>query len=512
MEKISLKEIIELYNLNKIINKEIIFYGWIRRIRIGGAGKLIFIDIYDGTIVGSLMGIISKDNYEIDNNTEFTKLEFEQLSKSEYISDGSSVEVKGILQNSPENTTQQFELHIKNINVINNIDNPLKYPIQKSSEKQLITLRQYPFYRIRTQLIQSIFRINSVLEYGIHTFMFENNIQKIDPNIITTSDCEGAGETFMISPLIFSQDKDNNFIPVGLTVSSQLPLESAIIGFKQVYTSQKSFRAEKSDTIKHLSEFLHIEYESAFITLNELIDFTEKFVKYIIKFTINKTKMDFEFLESKMSSMDIKPTRKLLEELIEKPFIRIKHCDAVKLINNLITTKFMLPDENNILKKIKVNKLPTIEDDLGTEHEKILVKYFGYMSYSEKEREIRLKNNQEFGAFVFVTHYPLKIKSFYMKQIENSLECESFDLLAPRVGELFGGSMREWRYTKLMEEINRRNMNIKPIEWYIELRKNGSIPHGGWGMGFSRMAMLLTGVPSIRDTVFLPVYYGNCPY
>eukprot|EP00475_Leptophrys_vorax_P040038 TRINITY_DN7359_c0_g2_i2.p2 TRINITY_DN7359_c0_g2~~TRINITY_DN7359_c0_g2_i2.p2 ORF type:complete len:344 (-),score=101.04 TRINITY_DN7359_c0_g2_i2:1520-2551(-) len=343
--------------------------------------------------------------------------------------------------------------------------------------------------------------------------MDEHNVQKLDPNIITMSDCEGAGETFRISPLMFSKDPQGEPIPVGLTVSSQLPLESGICGLKQVYTAQKSFRAEKSDTLKHLAEFFHIEYEGAFLTLSKLLDFTENFVKSVTKYTFSRCKEDFDFIESKLAPSDISPSRPLLEELLDKPFARIKHCEAIELIQKIVKDKMQLPDDQGKLKRVKLDKLPKEGEDLGSEHEKLLVRYFGWMQSSEEEKEVKLKAGKEFGAFVFLTHWPLKIKSFYMKQCDDgSGETESFDLLAPRVGEMFGGSMREWRFEKLDAEVKRRGMDVSPIQWFLDLRKSGSQPHGGWGMGFARFVTLLTGAPSVRDTVFLPVYFTHCPY
>ena len=179
--------------------------------------------------------------------------------------------------------------------------------------------------------------------------------------------------------------------------------------------------------------------------------------------------------------------------LLEKDFIKIKHRDAVDLIRKLVKDKAKLPDETGKMKTVKVKEWPQYDGDLSSEHEKILVTYF--------------------DGFVFVTHWPLKIKSFYMEQSDDgSGECKSFDLLAPRVGEMFGGSMREWRHDKLVEEMERRGMSIGSLQWYVDLRKMGSAPHGGWGMGFDRLLMLMTGVSSVRDIVPFPVYYGHCPY
>jgi asparaginyl-tRNA synthetase len=331
---------------------------------------------------------------------------------------------------------------------------------------------------------------------------------------MTVSDCEGAGETFGVMPLMFSTDPTTGEpLKVGLTVSSQLPLEATICGFRQVYTSQKSFRAEKSDTNKHLAEFLHVEYEGAFHTLDSLVAQAERFVKFVIGYVLQRCPDDFAFLESRMAPTDMKPTRTLLTECLARPFVKIKHRDAIELIRRLVKDKVKIPGEDGKLTRVKVKELPGYEDDLGSEHEKILVQYFGYEAVPEDQREQYLKDGKEFGAFVFVTHWPLKIKSFYMAQTDDgSGECLSFDLLCPRVGELFGGSMREWRYDKLDEEVKRREMDITPIQWFLDLRKSGSCPHGGWGMGFDRLCMLVCGVQSVRDVVPFPVYYGHCPY
>lgn len=519
-EVYSLNELHKMYEMDPtlISNKPLKFCGWVRRTRIGANGKIVFIDVYDGTRVGALMCLANSDCYQQkeSDNEEFKRLTFEQLSQAESLSDGCSVIVNGMLVLSPpkednSKRMQLFELQIEYLSVIGNTD-PLSYPINKTSEKKLVTLRNLPFMRFRSQITQSLLRIGSKLEFAVHKFMDENDVCKVDPNILTINDSEGAGETFTVQPLMFSRDAGGNQIPVGLTVSSQLPLEAAITGFKQVYTCQKSFRAERSDTNKHLAEFLHVEYEGAFTDLNQLMNFTERFIKYLITDVFDRCKNDFDFIESGFAPTDIKPTRELLRYLLQKPFARIKHCDAIKLIHQIVSSKMMLPDENNKLKRVRLTKLPQQGEDLGSEHENLLVKYFGWIMVPENEREQRLALDKEFGAFVFVTRWPLKIKSFYMLQTsDNSGECESYDLLAPRVGELIGGSMREFRHDKLIAELQRRQMNVSPIQWYVDLRKS-SVPHGGWGLGFGRLAMLISGSCSIRDVVPFPVYYGHCPY
>merc|ERR1712151_698550 len=406
-----------------------------------------------------------------------------------------------------------FEFRIHRLRVIGGIADPLTYSIHKSSEKKLTTLRQLPFMRFRAQVCQSLFRIASKLQFGCELFMDEHDVIKTDPAIITGSDCEGAGEVFSIAPLLFGTDEKGEPMPAGLTVSSQLPLEATISGFTKVWTMQKSFRAEKSDTSKHLAEFLHVEYEEAFTTLDDLMTFTEKCVKFLIEFTCKRCKAELDFLHSKLAPDEVRPTREILLDCVTRPFVRIKHCDAIALIQSLVKDKAILPDGTGKMKRVKVDEFPTQGSDLASEHETILVQYFGFMALPEETRAEWIttgKAEKEVGSFVFVTHWPLAIKSFYMKQCDDgSSECEAFDLLAPRVGEMFGGSMREWRYEKLSAEIARRQMDLRPLQWFLDLRKSGSPPHGGWGMGFARLCMLITGVPSVRDVVPFPVYYGS---
>lgn len=528
-EELPPKSLIELSTLYQqdpqlISDKQTKFYAWVRRVRVGGGGSIIFLDLYDGTKVGSLNCLASQQDYAAvttitegedvsQDEAQFKALSFDELSQAEHLSIGCAVVVEGKIVLSPPTATQDFEFQVSSLKVIGGVEDPLKYPIQKGTEKNMTSLRQLPFFRFRSQVMQCLFRIRSKLNLAVHLFMDGENVVLTDPNILTVSDAEGAGETFSVQPNMFSTNAQGEPLPVGLTVSSQLPLEAAITGFKQVYTCQKSFRAEKSDTNKHLAEFLHVEYEGAFMTLDALLSQSERFVKFVINYAFEKCKDDFDWLETKFAPTDTKPTRALLQQALDRPFVRIKHHDAIDLIQKLVKEKAKLPGDDGKLKRVKVKELPGYDDDLGSEHEKLLVQYFGYMAVPEDQRETYLKEGKEFGAFVYVTHWPLKIKAFYMAQVDDgSGECESFDLLCPRVGELFGGSMREWRFDKLDEEVKRRGMDITPIQWFLDLRKTGSMPHGGWGMGFDRLVMLVCGVQSVRDVVPFPVYYQHCPY
>jgi asparaginyl-tRNA synthetase len=484
---LSLKKLLEV-PLVDLFDTSIEFRGWIRRIR--SARGMIFIDIYDGSEVIPLRCIAEELKYipDILEEDTYKTLMYGQLKDSQFLSDGCSVVIEGIITKSPEGASQLFEVKISKLQLIGGVEDPETYPIQKSNEKNFQSLRQLPFDRMKSQMIQSVGKIRSELSFYIHLYFREKSVTLTDPNILTSSDCEGAGEMFKVTPQMFGSE-----IPVGLTVSAQLPLEALITGYGNVYSCRPCFRAEESHTTKHLVEFLHIEYESICETLDELLRFTEDFIKTIITQTIQSKQIEYDFLESKFSAPETQGIRTKIQSFIKKGFVRIKHCEAVDLIIKLVKEKAQLPDDSGKLVRVKVKAMPKHDGDLSSEHETILVKYF--------------------DGFVFVTHWPLKIKSFYMKQCDDgSGECESFDLLAPYVGEMIGGSMREWRYDKLDAEIKRRGMDISPIQWYLELRKSGSLPHGGWGLGFDRLLMLITGSPSVRDCVPFPVYAGHCPY
>jgi asparaginyl-tRNA synthetase len=329
---------------------------------------------------------------------------------------------------------------------------------------------------------------------------------------MTSSDCEGAGEIFKITPQFFSSSSANvasskptettatdaeaektvATAEVGLTVSSQLPLEAMAMGTGAVYTCQKSFRAEKSDTNKHLAEFLHVEYEEYFITLDDLLNQAESYIKQVIRTVVERCREQYDFLDSKLTAPpEFHGHRDYLLSLLDKPFVRIKHADAIDVMLQDLRDKVKTVNEQGKEVKLKFKNKPEHGQDLGSEHEKYLV--------------------QKFGTFVFVTHWPSAIKSFYMKQCGDGT-CEAFDLLAPLVGELFGGSMREWRYAELEAVMKAKNMDFRPLQWFVDLRKDGTAPHGGWGMGFDRLVMFLTNAPSVRDVVPYPVYYGHCPY
>jgi len=494
------------------IGHHVRLHGWVYATRAQGAGKLVFVDLGDGSTVSPLRCIAVSSTYGSPERSDeakgpYTLLTYDQMCQSSHLSIGCSVMLHGLVTAPPEGTTQAFEVKIMALYVIGGVTDPSKYPIQKSILKKPLQLRQHYHARFRAPLIQQYMRIRSEALFAVHEFFHQEDVPLLDPSIMTSSDCEGAGEVFKVSPQFFSSgaiaalgegtDKDQDstlsqpYHEVGLTVSSQLPLEAIAMGTGSVYTCQKSFRAEKSLTAKHLAEFLHIEFERYFIELPDLLTFTERLVKHLISKVLTRCTDQYKYFDSKLAPTQHQGHSHFLSSMLDKPFARITHADAIELMQQHLREKVKHIGESGKEVRLKFKVYPRHGEDLGAEHEKYLV--------------------QHFGTFVFVTHWPSAIKSFYMKQVGDGT-CESFDLLAPLVGELFGGSMREWRYDVLHQEIEKRGMDMSPLQWFVDLRKDGTAPHGGWGMGFDRLVMFLTGASSVRDVVPYPVYYTHCPY
>jgi asparaginyl-tRNA synthetase len=548
---------------NTYIGKYVKLHGWVYSTRTQGAGgSLVFVDLGDGTAVtptrclaerklatekgetGVEQESASHAYYDTsssgesevqqvsflrdatDDETSYSKLSFDEMTSPTHLSTGCSVMLYGYVAAPPPGTTQSYEIKIREMFLIGGVADVSKYAIPKSILKKPLALRAQPHARFRAPLLQQLMKIRSEALFAIHEFFHQQGVPLLDPNILTSSDCEGAGEVFKVTPQFFHKtDDDTKKKPptesgkaeqgqdeapkasegaaaadgsikaqpeVGLTVSSQLPLEAIAMGTKSVYTCQKSFRAEKSDTNKHLAEFLHVEYEEYFITLDQLLDQAERYVKHVVSVVLDRCQEQYRFLDNKnLAPPEFHGHRAYLLTLLDKPFVRIRHADAIAVMQQDLRDKVKTINEQGKEVKLKFKERPMDGEDLGSEHEKYLV--------------------QKYGTFVFVTHWPSHIKSFYMKQVGDGT-CESFDLLAPLVGELFGGSMREWRYDELERVMQSRQMDMTPLQWFVDLRKDGTAPHGGWGMGFDRLVMFLTNAASVRDVVPYPVYYGHCPY
>lgn len=499
-KNIKISEVYEKYT--ELFDTEIKICGWIRSSRTAQAGRLGFIDLADGS---------TSDMINIVFDTSLPN--FDEIIKE--MTTGCSISCIGLLVKSPDGCKQRFELKALDLTITGKIPNADEYPIPKIQLTNQY-LRDYCHLRPRTRLFGTIFRIRDSLITGMRDYFTTHKYIQVDPNILTISDCEGAGETFTCTTLIkddkieykdgkidFAQDTFGR--QVNLTVSSQLHLEAFCCSLGDVYTMNKSFRGEKSLTNKHVSEFMHVEAELAFIDFGELMAMTEDFTKHSIRYVLEHSRPDLEFIDSVN-----KGTLEKVLKYVDKDFDKITYIDAVELIRSDYTsgvTMLITDDKFKKLNKKKqeeliqqnkvIDRVPEIGEDLSSAHEKYLI--------------------QKHDNFVFVTHWPHEIKAFYMKESDKVNThgiklCESFDLLCPDVGELFGGSMREDSYEKLTTEMTKRHMDTKVLEWYLDLRKYGSMPHGGWGCGFDRLLMFLTGTDNIKDVIPIPVYYTSCKY
>jgi asparaginyl-tRNA synthetase len=465
---------VDIKDINSnLLNQTIIVNGWIRNKRI--QASLAFIEVFDGST--------SKTIQVITENKEFIT-EFNKLSI------GSSISIIGDVVLSP---TNNIELKLINIKYMGLIHDPLTY-ILNAKKMSLEILRDHQDVRVKTRTLNAVFRIRAGLSKTTHDFFHMLGAKHLNPNIVTTSDCEGAGEVFTITNMLHKTSdipivKDTNQIDYSkdffekhafLTVSSQLQLELLCAGLSRVWTSNKSFRSEKSRTSRHLAEFEHIEWEFAWIGLDDLMDISEQYTQYCFQKILDDHLDDLEEL-NKFTSKGIIDK---LKSFCSKQYIRITYDDAINLI---------IKNENEIKEKYKSTTLPKWGDDLGSECEK----YIAEVIYNHP---------------VFVYNYPKELKSFYMKQNPDGKTVQGCDLLVPGLGELIGSSVREHDYNTLMKVVEERKMDITPVKWYIDLRKNGSTPTAGAGLGFDRLVRICTGMENIRDAVCFPVAYQECKY
>ena len=454
------------------------FKCWVRDFRF--QNDIGFLTVYDGSVSHNLQIICNKENLE--NFDEITNIR------------GACIEVFGNVIKSPAKG-QEIELVATKIIIIGDLND--KKSILLVKNVNIDTLRNYQHLRSRFKTFSYIYKIRSTLLKNIHNFFHMNNFYNLDPNIITTSDCEGAGEAFQITTLDYNEliNKDkkeediykNDFFEkqAFLTVSSQLQLEALCAGLSRVYTLNPSFRAEKSNTKRHLACFTHLEWEIAFINLEQLMDFSENLIKYVIKQTLEDCSLEYIELD-KFASKGIIDK---LKGFIETDFERISYYTAINLIKE---------HEKNILKKyskeITIKDIPEWGDDLGSYCEK----YISEVIYNKP---------------TFVYNYPKDLKSFYMKINDDNKTVQGCDLLIPGLGELIGSSIREEDFNKLTNEMSRRGMSTDKLNWYLNIRHNSTFPHGGAGLGFDRLVNICTLINgNIRDVVPFPVAYQECNY
>ena len=454
-----LKEVFD--KKDELLDKEIKVNGWIRNHR--PQKEFGFIDFSDGTCFKHLQ--IVYDN-TLSNFNEISKLLV-----------GSTIEVNGNLVKSSGN--QDVELRAISIKVLG--DCPDDYPIQpKRHTKEF--LREQAYLRARTNMFQAVFKIRSLAAQAIHKYFGDNGYVYVHTPIITASDCEGAGEMFQVTTLDLEKiakgekiDYSKDFFgkKAGLTVSGQLEGETYAMAFSKIYTFGPTFRAENSNTKTHMSEFWMIEPEIAFCDLNGLMDIEEDMLKYVINYCLTNAKDELEFLDKFVEKGLIEK----LNKVVNSKFTRITHEEVVTILKEA---------------KCKWEFQPEYGEDIAKEHEKYITEYF--------------------NGPVFITNWPKDIKAFYMKQNDDGKTVAAVDLELPEVGELMGGSQREENYEKLVNRMNELNLEPNDMYWYVNLRKYGTCIHSGFGLGFERLIMYLTGMENIRDVI--PYYRtpGNCEF
>ena len=444
------------------LNQEVCVSGWVRSNR--DSKNFGFLTISDGTFFTPLQ-VVYHD--EMANFGEIAKLGV-----------GAAVIVSGKLIPTPE-AKQEFELQAVEISVEG--ETQPDYPLQKKRHS-LEYLRTIPHLRPRTNTFQAVFRIRSQIAYAIHSFFQERGFVYVHTPLITASDAEGAGEMFEVTTLPLNDipmkdggvDYSEDFFgkKTSLTVSGQLNGEAFAQAFRDIYTFGPTFRAEKSNTQRHAAEFWMIEPEMAFADLDDVMFIAEDMLKYIIQYVLVNAPEELEFLNQFVD----KGLLERLQHIVKSDFARVSYTEAVELLEK-VNDRFEY--------KVKWGS------DLQTEHERYLTE-------------------EIYKCPVFVTDYPKDIKSFYMKLNEDGKTVAAVDCLVPGIGEIIGGSQREDDLDKLTKRMQELNMNMEDYQFYLDLRKYGSTRHGGFGLGFERAVMYITGMSNIRDVLPFPRTVGNC--
>ena len=453
----------ELYEkLSKYMGKEVTLQGWIRNHR--KQKEFGFIDFSDGTCFKHVQ-LVYDDKLE----------EFEEIQKYRV---GCAITVVGTVIESP-GAGQEFEVQVKSIKLEG--DCPEDYPMQPKRHSNEF-LREQAYLRPRVNLFQAVFRVRSVAASAIHKYFQDRGYVYFHAPLITASDCEGAGEMFQVTTLDLERvaksgnvDYSKDFFgkQSSLTVSGQLEAETFAMAFKKTYTFGPTFRAENSNTKTHANEFWMIEPEMAFCDLAGDMDVMEDMLKYVVKYVLDNCPSEMEFFDKFVEKGLIEK----LTKLVNSNFTRITHEEVITILKDA---------------KVKWEFTPEYGEDIAKEHEKYITEYF--------------------NGPVFITNWPKDIKAFYMKQNPDGKTVAAVDLEVPGAGELMGGSQREEDYDKLVARMKELNMPMEGMEWYLNLRKFGGCYHSGFGMGFERLLIYLTGVENIRDVIPYPRTPGNCEY
>ena len=451
-------DIIEIMSNSDYIEKTVTICGWVRTSR--DSKNMAFLEINDGTSLAHMQVVIDKNI--ISDTSEFMRL-------------GTSLKITGEVVKAFKGDS--VEINASEITVLGEC--PLDYPLQKKRHT-LEFLRTMPHLRVRTNTFNAVFRVRSVVSDAIHNFFQSRHFVYVHTPILTGSDCEGAGEMFKVTTIGYS-DKykneqeyyENDFFgkKAGLSVSGQLEGEMAAMAFGKIYTFGPSFRAENSNTPRHVAEFWHVEPEVAFAELPDIIEIAEDMIKHIIKEVLDRCSNEIDFFEKHFEQ----GLRDKLTHVMNSNFEILEYTKAIEILQNA-DANFVYPVEWGC--------------DLQTEHEKYIT-------------------DEVFKKPVFVINYPKDIKSFYMKQNPDGKTVAATDLLVPGVGEIIGCSEREADLNKLLDAMQKRGMTMDEYNDYVDLRKFGSVPHSGFGLGLERMIMYVTGISNIRDVILFPRTVGN---
>ena len=464
MKKLTVKEI----NADKIPLGEYEISGWIRTYR--GSKTVSFIELGDGTTVKGLQLVV-----------EHALSGFAEMQPS--LQTGASITAKGKLVTSPAKG-QKYEFQVAELTVVGTAD-PETYPLQKKGHT-LEFLREQLHLRPRSNTFGAVFRIRSHAAMAVHSFFQENGFYYLTSPIITASDCEGAGEMFRVSTLDphhlpmkdgkVSLEQDFFGGEASLTVSGQLEGEIFATALSKIYTFGPTFRAENSNTTRHLAEFWMIEPEMAFFDLRDNMELAWKFFSYTVKYILDHCDEELQFLAAR--EWTEKGLIESLQKVVSSTYEVLDYTDAIKILEKA-TKKFDYPVSWGI--------------DLQSEHERYLT-----------EEHVK--------GPVFVVNYPREIKAFYMRLNEDEKTVRAMDLLAPRIGEIIGGSQREERHDILVARMKEFKLPVDNYWWYLDLRKFGSVPHAGFGLGFERLLMYVTGMQNIRDVIPFPRYPGYAKF
>lgn len=458
-------KIVDLFN-SGMLGKEVSVKGWVRTRR--GNKHVQFVALNDGSTIRNIQIVF-----------DLEKFDEEQLKA---VSTGSAIHVTGVLVESM-GKGQSCEIQANLLEIYGGAD-PEKYPLQKKGHT-LEFLREIAHLRPRTNTFGAVLRIRSALAFAIHKFFQERGFYYLHTPLITASDCEGAGAMFQVTTLDLENpprteegkvDYTQDFFgkTTALTVSGQLEGELGATALGAIYTFGPTFRAENSNTPRHLAEFWMIEPEVAFNDINDNMQLAEDFIKYCISYALDNCRDDIEFL----NEMYDKDLISRLESVLKSDFVRLSYTEGVKILEES-GKKFEFPVYWGA--------------DLQSEHERFLVE-------------------EHFKRPVILTDYPKEIKAFYMKQNDDDKTVRAMDVLFPKIGEIIGGSEREENYDKLIQRIEELNIPMKDMWWYLDTRRFGTVPHSGFGLGFERLVLFVTGMTNIRDVIPFPRTPGNAEF